>query len=159
MVTYFGAKVLMSLLFSAIIVVLLFVLGVTFGNVHLPAAFVAEARKSLWSWERRRSARSAWRSAILAGPNSASPNRQHDSPARSPPHPDSGCRSRSCLRLFRRIAPALPPFSFVTVGARDDRALTVGRCRYTSFALVGFAAGFLVLASIGYRRDEGRTYG
>src|SRR6266849_5159470 len=34
---YFLAKVIMSLIFSAIVVLLLFLLGVTFGVVHLPA--------------------------------------------------------------------------------------------------------------------------
>ena len=35
---YFLAKVVMSLIFSAIVVTLLFLLGVTFGGVHLPAS-------------------------------------------------------------------------------------------------------------------------
>jgi ABC-2 type transport system permease protein len=34
---YFLAKVVMSLIFSAIVILLLFLLGVTFGGVHLPA--------------------------------------------------------------------------------------------------------------------------
>ena len=44
---YFLAKVIMSLIFSAIVVLLLFLLGVTFGGVHLPASTMAKLALTL----------------------------------------------------------------------------------------------------------------
>src|SRR5260370_4204878 len=39
---YFLAKVVMSLIFSAIVIILLFLLGIAFGGVHLPASTLAK---------------------------------------------------------------------------------------------------------------------
>ena len=44
---YFLAKVVMSLIFSAIVVLLLFLLGVAFGGVHLPAITMAKLALTL----------------------------------------------------------------------------------------------------------------
>jgi len=44
---YFLAKVVMSLIFSAIVVLLLFLLGVTFGGVHLQASTMAQLALTL----------------------------------------------------------------------------------------------------------------
>src|SRR5579863_2719393 len=44
---YFVAKVIMSLIFSAIVVLLLFLLGVTFGGVHLQATTMAKLALTL----------------------------------------------------------------------------------------------------------------
>jgi ABC-2 type transport system permease protein len=70
--TYFGAKMLVSMIFSIIIVLLLFTLGVSFGGVRLPAATWVELGGALvfGSMPFR-----ALGLAIgsLAGPNSASP--------------------------------------------------------------------------------------
>src|SRR5258708_22522084 len=44
---YFLAKVVMSLIFSAIVITLLFLLGVTFGGVHLPALNLAKLALTL----------------------------------------------------------------------------------------------------------------
>ena len=156
MVTYFGAKVLMSMLFSAIIVALLFVLGVTFGNVHLPAALWLKLAAALVLGATPFCALGL-AIGYLAGPNSASPivNMIH-----LPIAAASGLwMPLEVLPPFvRRIAPALPPFHLSQL-ALGTIGLSPGSMTVHMIALAGFAAGFLVLASIGYRRDEGRTYG
>jgi ABC-2 type transport system permease protein len=44
---YFLAKVILSLIFSAIVVTLLFLLGITFGGVHLPPSILAKLALTL----------------------------------------------------------------------------------------------------------------
>ncbi len=57
------------------------------------------------------------------------------------------------------VAPALPPYHFVqlalgTIGASEGGS-PVGHV----LAVLGFTLLFLAVASWGFRRDEGRTYG
>jgi ABC-2 type transport system permease protein len=156
MVTYFGAKVLMSMLFSAIIVLLLFVLGFAFGNVQLPAASWAKLAGALVLGATPFCALGL-AIGYLAGPNSASPivNMIH-----LPIAAASGLwMPLEILPSFvQRIAPALPPFHLSQL-ALGTIGLSPGSMSVHMLALLGFAVAFLVLAAVGYRRDEGQTYG
>ncbi|MEP6493494.1 MAG: ABC transporter permease [bacterium] len=156
MVTYFGAKVLMAMIFSAIIVALLFLLGFLFGNVRLPlASWVALAASLVLGAAPFCSLGLAI--GYLAGPNSAPPilNMVYLPMAFA-----SGLWMPLTFlpHVIQQIAPALPPYHLAqlalgTVGLAGSAALT------HVFVLIAFTAAFLMLAAVGYQRDEGRTYG
>lgn len=154
---YFWAKMAMSLLFSLAIVGLLFALGALFGGVELPparwlslaAVLVAGAVPFC-----------AFGLAVgyFAGPNSAVAivNLLYLPMAFA-----SGLwiPVMALPELVQRIAPFLPAYHFAqlalaTIGASQGGPV-VGHLAY----LVGFTAVFLLLAGVGYRRDEDKTYG
>lgn len=156
MATYFGAKVLMAMLFSVIIVLLLSLLGVTLGNVRLPAALWVKLGVVLVLGATPFCALGL-AIGYLAGPNSASPivNMVH-----LPMAAASGLwMPLEILPPFvRRIAPALPPFHLAQLALGTIR-IAPGPMATHVFALLGFAVVFLGMATIGYWRDEGKTYG
>jgi ABC-2 type transport system permease protein len=153
---WFGAKIGMAFLFSCIIVAGLFLLGVTLGGVHLPptvwpALFVTLVAGALPFC--------ALGLAIgyFAGPNSA--------PAivnmiYIPMSFASGLWIPIDFlpKILREFAPLLPPFHFAQLALI---IIGVGKGSIVGHvvALVSFTVLFVVLASIGYRRDEGKVYG
>jgi len=156
MITYFGAKVLMAMVFSAIIVALLFLLGFAFGHVRLPAASWLVLAASLVLGAAPFCALGL-AIGYLAGPNSAPPivNMIYLPMAFA-----SGLwMPLSFLpHVVQQIAPALPPYHLAQL-ALGTVGLAPAAPATHVFTLLGFTAVFLVLATVGYRRDEGRTYG
>jgi ABC-2 type transport system permease protein len=156
MIAYFGAKVLMAMIFSAIIVALLFLLGFVFDNVRLPtASWLALAAALVLG----AAPFCALGLAIgyLAGPNSAPPivNMIYLPmafasglwmPLNFLPH------------VVQQIAPMLPPYHLAQL-ALGTVGLAPAALPTHVFTLLGFTVVFLILAAIGYQRDEGRTYG
>jgi ABC-2 type transport system permease protein len=61
-------------------------------------------------------------------------------------------------KFLQRLAPALPPYHFGQLALNEIGAGT-GKMSTHLFALAGFTVLFLILATIGYRRDEGKLYG
>lgn len=153
---YFAAKVAMSMLFGAVIAIVLLTLGATIGHVRLPAtSWIA----LLFTLVLGAAPFCALGCAIgyFVGPNSA--------PAITnliylPMALGSGLwiPIEFLPSAVRAIAPALPPYHLArlalgTLGADNSSAL--GHVA----ALAGFTVLFLLLAVAAYRRDEGKTYG
>ena len=153
---WFGAKIGMAMLFSAIIVLGLFAVGATLGGVRFPLetwlqlffTFVAGALPF-----------GALGLAVgyFAGPNSA--------PAivnliYLPMSFASGLwiPIQMLPKVVQKIAPALPPYHFAQLALNEIGAGT-GKSGTHLLALLGFTVLFLILATIGYRRDEGKLYG
>jgi ABC-2 type transport system permease protein len=153
---WFTAKLGMAVVFSAVIVLGLFLAGATMGNVRFPAevwlsmflVLIAGALPFC-----------AFGLAIgyFAGPNSA--------PAivnliYLPIAFASGLwvPIHMLPKAIQKIAPALPPYHFgqlalLQIGAGE------GSIGGHVLALALFTLLFLALATIGYRRDEGKMYG
>jgi ABC-2 type transport system permease protein len=156
MAAYFGAKVLMAMMFSAVIVALLFIMGSLFGNVRFtPTGFLALAAALVFG----AIPFCALGLAIgyLAGPNSAPPivNMIY-----LPMSFGSGLwMPLTMLPAFMRsVAPLLPPYHLSQL-AMSVSGLSPGSPWKHIAALSVFTVGFLALAALGYARDEGRTYG
>jgi ABC-2 type transport system permease protein len=153
---YFGAKIGVALLFSCVIVLLLFVLGATLGHVHLapmvwPALLAVIVAGSLPFCAL------GLVIGYFAGPNSA------------PPMVNLIFLPMAFLSgqwipidflppAIQKIALFLPAYhhsqlALGVLGAGRGTAL------WHVVALFVYAALFLVIARIGYRRDEGKTYG
>ena len=153
---WFGAKIGMALLFSAIIVLGLFAMGVLFGGVHFPlttwfSLFVILVHGALPFC--------AFGLAIgyLAGPNSAPAivNLIH-----LPLSILSGLWMPISVlpKVLQSLAPFLPPYHLAqlalgTFGAARGSAVS------HVIALLSFTMFFLLLAAFAYRRDEGKVYG
>jgi len=148
---YFGAKVLTSMAFSAIIVILLMVLGITFGGVHLGTA---QALRLLGTLVTGAICFCAMGLAIgaFAGPNAA--------PAivnllYLPMSFASGLWIPINLlpRFLQKLAPVLPPYH---LGQLALSLVGGGRGAVASHwgALVGFTLIFLGIARLGFQRDE-----
>lgn len=153
---WFTAKIGMAVLFSAIIVSGLFLLGATMGHVHFAPSvwltlfviFICGAVPFC-----------ALGLAIgyFAGPNSA--------PAvvniiYLPMSLASGLWIPIAFlpRVVQQIAPFLPPYHFAQLALKVIGAAK-GPPGENVVALVIFAIAFTLLAAIGYRRDEGKLYG
>ena len=154
---YFVAKVLMSLAVATIIVLALFTLGATIGGVRLDPQQWLAAGLALVAGALPFSAMGL-AFGYLVGPNSA--------PAVLnlvwlPMAFASGLwiPISELPTVVQSIAVALPPYHFVqlalgTIGASEGGSPVVHVA-----AVLGFTVLFLVVASWGFRRDEGRTYG
>ncbi len=154
---YFAAKVILSMIFSAVVVSLLLVLGISFGGVRLPFAQMARLLGTLVAGSLPFSAMGL-AIGYFAGPNSA--------PAVINMFylPLSFCSGlwvpyMFLPKLVRQIALALPPYhlSQLALGV-------VGAGRHESAAthwelLFAFTLICLGLARIGFQRDQGKLYG
>jgi len=154
---YFAAKVILSMIFSAIVVSLLLVLGISSGGVRLPFAQMVTLLGTLVAGSLPFSAMGL-AIGYFAGPNSA--------PAVINMFylPLSFCSGlwvpyMFLPKLVRQIALALPPYhlSQLALGV-------VGAGRHESAAthwevLFAFTLICLGLARIGFQRDQGKLYG
>jgi ABC-2 type transport system permease protein len=153
---WFGAKIGMALLFSIIIVTGLAILGVAFGGVHLapaawPLLFLTLVAGALPFCAL------GLMIGYLAGPNSAV---AIVNIIYIPMSFASGLwiPMQFLPKFLQKIAPALPPYHFAQLALR---AIGIGHDAPAGHivALLSFTVLFLVLAAIGYRRDEGKVYG
>jgi ABC-2 type transport system permease protein len=154
---YFAAKLVMALMFSALVVLGLFACGYLLGGVRMPAgtwlSLFGVLLLGVFPF-------SALGLAIgyITGPNSA--------PAvinliYIPMVFASGLWIPIDIlpKFVQSIAPFLPPYHYAqlalgTIGASQDSSIWL----HTAVLMV-FTAVFLVVAVWGYRRDEGTTYG
>jgi ABC-2 type transport system permease protein len=154
---YFLAKLIMSSLFSLIVVLLLFTLGAAFGHVRMPLATWAALAGTLVMGALPFGAMGL-AIGYFAGPNSA--------PAVCnvlylPMAFASGLwvPIEFLPKFMQSIAPFLPPYHFVQLALAQVGAGHSGGRWVHIAALNGFTLLFLVLAAVGYRRDEGKMYG
>lgn len=154
---YFAAKVIMSMIFSAEVVLLLMLLGVTFGGVHMS---ILDAAKLLAILVAGSLPFCAMGLALgyFVGPNSAPPT------INMIYLPLSFCSGLWVPLMFlpkimRQIAEFLPPYHLsqlalgVVGGGRSESNWTHWEI------LIGFTLICLGIARIGYQRDEGKLYG
>jgi ABC-2 type transport system permease protein len=154
---YFAAKVILSMIFSAVVVSLLLVLGISFGGVRLPLAEMAKLIATLVAGSLPFSAMGL-ALGYFAGPNSAPTviNLFY--------LPMSVCSGlwfpyMFLPKLMRQIALGLPPYhlsqlALGVVGAgRQESAATHWE------VLFGFTLICLGIARIGFQRDQGKLYG
>ncbi len=154
---YFAAKVITSMIFSAVIVVALFVLGFTLGGVRMPVADFARLLGTLVAGSLPFSAMGL-ALGYFTGPNSA------PATINLIYLPMSFCSGLWVPFLFlpkvvRQIALVLPPYhlSQLALGI-------VGAGRHESSAthwevLLAFTMICLGVARIGFQRDQGKMYG
>ncbi len=153
---YFG-KLVMSLIFGAIMVSLLFTVGATAGGVRLPlATWLAMAGVQVAG----AIPFAAFGLAIgyWAGPNSAPAILNLIS---LPAAFGSGMwiPIQAMPKLVKEVAQFLPPYHYCQLALKTigmDRGEPAGR---SVAVLVGFTLISLVFAWVGYRRDEGKTFG
>jgi ABC-2 type transport system permease protein len=157
MTTYLLAKLLMAMLFSAIIIGLMFALGCLFGNVRLSAAGWMSLAVSLILGATP-FCTLGLSVGYLAGPNSAQPivNLLY-----LPMSFASGLWMpiQMLPRFIQHLAPYLPPFHLGELALSVTGFKPPGEAQGHVLALAGFTAVFLILAIVGYSRDEGKTYG
>lgn len=154
---YFVAKIVMSMIFSAIVVVALMVLGITLGGVRLPVADLARLLGTLVAGSLPFSALGL-AIGYFAGPTSAPPT------INLIYLPMSFCSGLWVPFMFlpkvvRQIALVLPPYhlSQLALGI-------VGAGRHESAAthwevLLAFTLICLGAARIGFQRDQDKMYG
>jgi ABC-2 type transport system permease protein len=154
---YFAAKVVLSMIFSTIVVSLLLVLGISFGGMRLPLLKMAELLGTLVAGSLPFSAMGL-AIGYFAGPNSA------PAAINLIYLPLSFCSGLWVPYIFlpklvRQIALALPPYhlsqlALGIVGAgRHDSAATHWE------VLLAFTLICLGVARIGFQRDQGKLYG
>lgn len=154
---YFAAKVILSMIFSATVVALLLILGISFGGVRLPFVDMARLIGTLVAGSLPFSAMGL-AIGYFAGPNSAPPaiNLIY--------LPLSFCSGLWVPYMFlpkvvQKIALALPPYhlsqlALSVVGAgRHEPASTHWE------VLAAFTLICLGIARIGFQRDQGKLYG
>ena len=154
---YFTAKVVVSMIFSAIVVLALLVLGFSFGGVRMPAPDLAKLLGTLVAGSVPFSAMGL-ALGYFAGPNSAPPT------INLIYLPMSFCSGLWVPFMFlpkvvRQIALALPPYhlSQLALGI-------VGAGRHESIAthwevLFAFTLICLGVARLGFQRDQEKMYG
>lgn len=154
---YFTAKISMALTFSTILVLGLFALGAAFGSVSMPAQTWGSLAAILIAGALPFCAFGLFL-GYLCGPNSA--------PAivnllYLPLAFLSGLwiPVQALPGILQKLAPALPPYhlsqlALAQIGANSGPAAWVSILYLVIFTLVS-----LGLAYLGYRRDEGKTYG
>ena len=154
---YFAAKVVLSMIFSAIVVTLLMVLGISFGGVRMPFVDLLRLLGTLVAGSLPFSAMGL-AIGYFAGPNSAPPT------INLIYLPLSFCSGlwvpyMFLPKLVRQIALVLPPYhlSQLALGI-------VGAGRHESPAihwevLLAFTMICLGVARIGFQRDQGKLYG
>ena len=154
---YFAAKVILSLIFSTIVVSLLLALGIGFGGVRMPVLDMARLMGTLMAGSLPFSAMGL-AIGYFAGPNSA------PAAINLIYLPLSFCSGlwvpyMFLPKLVQKIALALPPYhlsqlALGVVGAgRHEPAITHWE------VLFGFTLICLGVARIGFQRDQGKLYG
>jgi ABC-2 type transport system permease protein len=154
---YFVAKVLMSLGIATVVVLGLFALGALVGGVRLGPGQWAAVGVALVAGALPFSAMGL-AFGYLVGPNSA--------PAVLnlvwlPMAFASGLwiPIDQLPPLVHSVAPFLPPYHFVQLALGTIGASEGGSPAVHLGAILAFTAAFLLVATWGFRRDEGRTYG
>lgn len=154
---WIAAKVSVSLLFAAIVVALLSVLGFVFGHVRMPAATWLELAAVLVAGALPFSA-FGLALGYLAGPNSA--------PAvvnliYLPMSFASGLwlPVEMLPRFMQTLALSLPPYHYAQIALGVIGAGRGGPAWSHVAVLAGFTAASLALALFVYRLDDGKTYG
>ncbi len=153
---YFGAKIAMALVFSTVIVLVLFILGITLGHVHFALPVWSKLLAVIVAGSLPFCALGLV-IGYFAGPNSAPPIVNliflpmaflsgQWVPIDFLPH------------TVQKIAAFLPAYHFSQLALG---VIGAGRGSPQSHILVlaSYSLLFLVLAAIGYHRDEGKTYG
>jgi ABC-2 type transport system permease protein len=154
---FFAAKLAVSVLFSTAVVAALFALGVGPGHVRLPAATFAELAAVLVAGALPFSALGL-AVGYWAGPNSAA---VVCNLLALPISFVSGLWIPFALlpAALRQLAPLLPAYHYSQLALRVIGAGSQTPVAWSVLYLAGFTALMLLLARLGYRRDEGRTYG
>jgi ABC-2 type transport system permease protein len=154
---YFTAKVVMSMLFSATVVTLLVLLGVTLGGVH-PSFANAIRMIAILTAGSLPFCAMGLAIGYFAGPNSApaSINLIY--------LPLSFCSGlwvpiMFLPRFLQKIALVLPPYHLSQLGLGIVGADQGGSVATHWEVLAGFTLICLGIARIGFQRDEGRLYG
>ena len=154
---YFSAKIVMALIFSAIVVLGLFILGALFGDARLEALDWLQLFGVLIAGAIPFCALGL-AIGYFAGPNSAPPivNLIYLPMAFA-----SGLWIPIDFlpNFVKAMAPWLPPYHLAQLALGTFGASRGGSPIGHLAALVGFTLLFLVLATIGYYRDEGKMYG
>jgi ABC-2 type transport system permease protein len=154
---YFTAKVILSMIFSAIVVSLLLVLGISFGGVRCRSFEMAKLLGTLVAGSLPFSAMGL-AIGYFAGPNSA-PAAINLFICRSRSAAACGCRTCFCPSWCGRSRWLLPPYhlsqlALGIVGAgRHEPATTHWE------VLLAFTLICLGVARIGFQRDQGKLYG
>jgi ABC-2 type transport system permease protein len=154
---YFSAKIILSMIFSAIVVSLLLMLGFSFGGVRMPLTEMAKLIGTLVAGSLPFSAMGL-AIGYFAGPNSA------PAAINLIYLPMSFCSGLWVPYMFlpkfvRQIALALPPYHLSQLALG-----TVGAGFHQSTAthwevLLAFTLICLGVARIGFQRDQGKLYG
>ena len=154
---YFGAKLLMALVFSALIICILFVLGAIIGGVRMPLQQWLQLFLTLLSGALPFSMMGL-AFGYLLGPNSA--------PAvlnlvYLPMAFVSGLWIPIDLlpQAIQNVAPFLPPYHYSQLALGHLGASQGGSALLHVAVLAGYTLLFMVIALVGYRRDEGKTFG
>jgi ABC-2 type transport system permease protein len=154
---YFVAKFFVSAMFSLIIILLLIALGTAFGGVHLGLTLAARVILTLLAGVAPFCAMGL-AIGFLAGPNSA--------PAAVnliylPLSFASGLwfPVEALPKFLQRIAVYLPPYHLAQMALGAIGGGHTGSTVYHLEFLLGFTLLALGVAYVGYRRDEGKTYG
>jgi ABC-2 type transport system permease protein len=156
-VAYFAAKLATILVFSLIMVSALFVLGATAGGVRLPAGTWASLLGVLVLGTLPFAA-FGLAVAYWAGPNSAVAVLNIIA---LPSAFGSGMwiPIQMLPPVIRKVALFLPPYHYAQLALHTLGLDRGGAVPIHVFALAAFTAASLLLAWIGFRRDEGKTFG
>ena len=154
---YFGAKIIQSMIFSAIVVSLLLMLGISFGGVRMPLTETARLLGTLVAGSLPFSAMGL-AIGYFVGPNSA------PAAINLIYLPMSFCSGLWVPYMFlpkfvRQVALALPPYhlsqlALGTVGAGFHQSTAAHWQVLLAFTLI-----CLGVARIGFQRDQGKLYG
>jgi ABC-2 type transport system permease protein len=154
---YFAAKVIMSMIFSAAVVLSLFALGITFGGVHLSTFAALKLLGTLIAGSLPFCAMGL-AIGYFCGPTSATPiiNLVY--------LPLSFCSGLWVPLMFlpkalQNFARLLPPYHLaqLALGVVDAGQQQANWTHWE--VLVGFTLICLGIARVGFQRDEGKTYG
>ena len=153
---YIVAKVVTSMTFAAVVVVLLTAVGVAFGGVRIAPLTWLELSIALVLGTIR-SARSAWRSDPSRG---RTPRRRSStsSTCRCRFCRACGFRSRRCRRRSPTSRRCCRPITWASSRSARSTPATVRRCSHIAGLALWTVAG-AAAAAYGLKRDEGRTYG
>ena len=154
---YFVAKMVMALLFSALVVLSLFLVGALLYGVRLPLGTWAALFGTLLAGVLPFCAMGL-AFGYLLGPNSAP---QVINLVYLPMAFASGLwlPIEQLPGFLQRLAPYLPPYHYVQLALGTFGASRDGATGLHLAALLGFTVVFLAIAVWAYRRDEGKTYG